>query len=796
LTISLCLLISCRAFADRSYRERIYTDGDYNGDIRDAIFSQQSASDHFNPGGAIGVLRNFVGAVDNSTFFNNTSVGYGGAVFVGDDICGDVKNSIFSRNSAKWTGGGVHVGKDFYGPDNNFADIGGSKFLSNSSGDSGGGICIQGNSKLAAISGDVIFQGNSPYGIFFMCKRYNYGAKNKYERWSYSSTACLAAFEGNTIYFYDPIASYGYKEYGSRDFSIEMNPQNIHTGTIIFDSARSDLIFRESPYAKISYGVLALHNGASFGATWNGGKLTIGKDATLRVAYEQERREYILNEDESFTENDPSKIIKTYPPYDPNHVSCINAGKVNFDGTVHFVIPQNIRKGDILLQTSSWSSIWGTTVTLEMAAGQTNLKKGDHVVLIRSTWLQGFHKNSTANATYGDRFLKFYLTSNSKELWAVLLEDPRLADADPNLQMQSLTLNFDSSTQGSAPIPLGIVLGGQLLDSSDNGGEEMGPVQNPQNPAFSESYLQGMILVGAGSDLIAGSGMADAIRCAWEKKDSAHPTAFGAFSAGTSRCHTGSHVDTRHATLLAGLSRRMDVATHRLIWGGFLEYGTSTYDTHNEFALAPWVDGDGRSHYLGGGILARSDFHPSGKGHFYLEGSGRMGRLENNWGTNDIRDDGSFRTSYRALTRYRAFHGGGGCILNSAGSSSVDVYGKCFWARRNGIDICLRTDDPIEFNQIESIRLRIGARYFRTGGSRLAPHAGIALEHEFSGKSKAITYGMQIPPPSLGGNNCLGELGISWRLGESRPWTFNFSLGGSIGIQKSVNGNSAIRYAF
>jgi hypothetical protein len=758
--ISLCLLaysiFTCDASAERTVSERIYADGDFGGDIRNAIFSRKSVDTHQglltnDAGGAVTIEGNFTGVVDNSIFFDNTSLYAGGAMVVRHDIRGDVKNSTFSGNaSLSYRGGGIYVGGSFCGKDGGFSDIGGSKFLYNDGihpMSSGGGIFIRSAAKLAAISGDVIFQGNINYAIIFTGL--------------YASPTSQTAVGGRTIYFYDPIRMI------SDNFGFEMNPQDTHTGTILFDSVRSNLAFKESPGAKISYGTLALHNGASFGAVDNDGKFTLGEHATLRVAYGQEKREYILNKDKSFTEDDPSKIIKSYPPYDPNHVSYINAGNVNFDGTVHFVIPPNARNGDTLLRTSSWSSIWGATITLGSEDGQIALKKGDHLVLIRSTWLQGFQKNSTIKVGS----LEFYLPSNSKELWAVLLNDPAQS-AIP--QGFSLTLNFN---QGAPALP----------------NEFSIPMSNPQNKAFSESYLAGIAQLGQTSDLIADLGMTDAAKSLSAAAESGKQWAtFGAFSSGIHRCRTGSNADMRNLSLLIGLSRGIETPVAHLIFGCFTEYGDGSYKTHNDFESVPWVDGDGHSRHMGGGLLVQSNFQK----HFYLEGSGRIGEIKNNWGTDDIRDDNGLRTSYRVSTPYQSIHGGGGYVYDSLHSAKVDVYGKCFWARRNGASIRLRTDDPIEFDPIESIRLRIGARYAKSRGNRFRPHAGIAWEHEFAGKAKAITYGMQIPPPSLGGNNCLGELGVSWKLGQSRPWTFNFDLHGSMGVQVGVKVNLAAGYAF
>ncbi|MDR2664515.1 MAG: hypothetical protein LBB14_03265, partial [Puniceicoccales bacterium] len=118
-------------------------------------------------GGAICCNGIFTGEVSNSIFSENSAVpilpnkkhGYGGAFRCGEKFLGDITNSVFIKNSAQ-NGGGISVGNVFSGKNDGFADLGGTFFLKNEAKNFGGAIYCNGSVKMAALSGDVVFQEN------------------------------------------------------------------------------------------------------------------------------------------------------------------------------------------------------------------------------------------------------------------------------------------------------------------------------------------------------------------------------------------------------------------------------------------------------------------------------------------------------------------------------------------------------------------------------------------------------------------------------------------------------------
>jgi predicted outer membrane repeat protein len=164
-------------------------------------------------GGAIESFGEVVISGSN-TFVNNTAVECGGAI----DSCNNVTisgTSTFSNNTAQF-GGAV------YGE--NVTVSGNSTFTNNTAQQGSGGAIYSdtGNVSITASSGNIVFAGNkannTPNAIYM---NNNNG--------SGSSTLSLAATDGNSVQFYDPISNNGTLG------SITINGTADQTGTVLFD---------------------------------------------------------------------------------------------------------------------------------------------------------------------------------------------------------------------------------------------------------------------------------------------------------------------------------------------------------------------------------------------------------------------------------------------------------------------------------------------------------------------------------------------------------------------------------
>ena len=318
-----------------------------------------------------------------------------------------------------------------------------------------------------------------------------------------------------------------------------------------------------------------------------------------------------------------------------------------------------------------------------------------------------------------------------------------------------------------------------------------------QSKALSEGFISGLGLVTQGADLIAGQGMASAVRAARAGTSGGYGLAgFGTLSGGSLRYNTGSHVDMHSLSLLTGLSFGLDLAPGRLTLGAFFEYGNGSYDTYNSFSTAASVHGDGDIYHLGGGILGRMDFSEAGPGHFYAEASGRAGGVHNEYSSSDLRDAQGRKADYDSSSAYYGFHLGAGYLWNVTDAASLDLYGKYFWTRQEGDSVTLSTGESLRFKDADSSRLRLGGRFAYALNEYVSPYAGAAWEHEFDGRARATTNGFSIDAPSLRGDTGIGELGLTLTPSASLPLYFDLGVQGYAGKREGVSGSLQARLEF
>ncbi|MDO4840592.1 MAG: autotransporter outer membrane beta-barrel domain-containing protein, partial [Desulfovibrionaceae bacterium] len=230
--------------------------------------------------------------------------------------------------------------------------------------------------------------------------------------------------------------------------------------------------------------------------------------------------------------------------------------------------------------------------------------------------------------------------------------------------------------------------------------------------------------------------------------------------------------------------------------GAFFEYGKGSYTTHNSFNTRSDVDGDGNAWYMGGGILAKMDFVPTGPGHFYLEGSAHMGTLHNEYDSNDLRDANGNVAKFDMDSPYYSLHGGLGYVWNMAEGHDLDIYGKYIWTRVQGTDDTLTTKDKFEYDNMDSNRVRFGVRYTYNGSERFKPYVGAAYEHEFSGTCESTVYGHNVAAPSFEGSSGMGELGLMMKPSDDLPLSINLGVQGYVGQKQGVSGNCLVKYEF
>jgi hypothetical protein len=422
--------------------------------------------------------------------------------------------------------------------------------------------------------------------------------------------------------------------------------------------------------------------------------------------------------------------------------------------TLNFFVPITVGNGDVMIyamnNSTGYANIGNTTVNVGIAGGTTPLRLGDHIVLIRTPNLNGTPNNTTSGGS-GMLGVTFHyefgiethvgdISPDYDELWAVL-KNARI---------------------------------------------------NPQIEDLSKGFLTGMSLLNQSGDLVSWHAMSGAMRAAREAKHCGWGLFFDT-SGGWSRYNTGCHVDMTGMSLISGAAKYRNLRRGHLTYGAFLEYGNGSYDTYNTFHNAKPVHGNGTVHHLGGGVLSRIDFNRFGSGHFYTEASFRAGRLENGYYNADLRDMRELAASYDAASAYYGLHVGTGKYWHLANRGMLDLYTKYLWTGLQKDSVTLSTGEPVDFQHIESHRLRVGWRFSKGIHRYFSPYLGTAWEYEFDGDAHASTNGFAIDVPTLRGSSGICEMGFSMKpttaANFARGWYADAGVQGYVGKREGVAAN-------
>ncbi|MDR2925647.1 MAG: autotransporter outer membrane beta-barrel domain-containing protein [Azoarcus sp.] len=317
-----------------------------------------------------------------------------------------------------------------------------------------------------------------------------------------------------------------------------------------------------------------------------------------------------------------------------------------------------------------------------------------------------------------------------------------------------------------------------------------------QAKALSEGFLAEMILLNQAGDLVAGAGTAHAVSATQGAAGGNGLRGFAAFSGGWSRYDTGSYVDMSSLSMMTGVAYGVDTTPGHLTLGAFFEFGSGTYDTYNSFSNAASVDGAGDAYYAGGGILGRMDFQNTGPGRFYTEASARIGRIHGEYDNSGLMDGMGRMAGYDSSSLYYGLHFGTGYLWNVTEKISIDLYGKYFWTRLEGDSVTLSTGDPVDFQAVDSNRLRFGSRFSYAVSEYVSPYIGAAYEHEFDGEARATAYGYAIDAPDLEGGTGIGEIGLTLKPSQTQPLSFDLGLRGYTGVREGVAGSLQVKFEF
>ena len=291
----------------------------------------------------------------------------------------------------------------------------------------------------------------------------------------------------------------------------------------------------------------------------------------------------------------------------------------------------------------------------------------------------------------------------------------------------------------------------------------------------------GMAMLAAGNEFVgmAVAGLGDS-----ENQGSDGVSVFASVGGGASRYETGSHVNahTWNAVVAAGSKR--DMGKGSLEYGFFGEYGKGNYSLHSSDGRC-----DGDAHYAGGGLLAKWKNNHD----VYTEASFRLGRMSDS--ASDILHDGAGNGyGYNVHANYYGAHVGVGKVFAYDGGRNLDVYGKFFYTKKDGVNFTAGID-RYDLDRVASSVLRVGARYSTTD-KLWNWYGGLAYEYEFDGEAEGKVNGTAIRSASIKGSSVRGEFGMRMSATMDNPWQADISLYGYGGKHRGLGGNVSVAYMF
>ena len=303
-----------------------------------------------------------------------------------------------------------------------------------------------------------------------------------------------------------------------------------------------------------------------------------------------------------------------------------------------------------------------------------------------------------------------------------------------------------------------------------------------QSKSIVETRAGASAFLNDGGDYLVGSGMEAAkkeARAAAQAGNGAYGLWAG-MGGGALRHKTGSYVDMKGWNLGLGWARENAVQAGTLTFGPFVEYGRGSYDSY----LDDGTHGSGKTSFFGAGMMAKLET----KANNWIDGSLRVGRTKSDYTGLD--------TGYDTTSTYYAMHVGVGKDFHMSETDAVSAYVRYSYTHTAGTSARLSSGETLDFDAVNSHRLRIGTRYTHGATTLSQFYAGLAWEYEFDGDARATSQGDSAPSPSLKGSSALLELGYRFAPKADSRMSYDLNLTGWQGKRQGITGGLSVKWAF
>lgn len=303
--------------------------------------------------------------------------------------------------------------------------------------------------------------------------------------------------------------------------------------------------------------------------------------------------------------------------------------------------------------------------------------------------------------------------------------------------------------------------------------------------ALAESRVAGVSLLNQGADMLVNQGLG-AVKA--NAADFGAVYGFAMMGGSTSRYNTGSFVKANTYNIIAGVAQKTPVKNGDWHTGLYFENGHSNYNTHNESTDGAAVRGDGDATYNGGGIVARFD---SASG-MYGEAGVRAGSIKNKFGGFSYNGAAG---GYEDKSTYYGAHVGLGKMIEVNKKTSLDVYGRYFYAHQAGSDFEVLGDE-VTTASVSSERLQLGCRVTRQTAPHVSYYGGAAWEYEFDGAADMAVAGAGLAAPTLKGSSGIIEMGVRLEPAKASRITLDLGAQGYFGKRRGFSGGLQVNYSF
>jgi len=308
------------------------------------------------------------------------------------------------------------------------------------------------------------------------------------------------------------------------------------------------------------------------------------------------------------------------------------------------------------------------------------------------------------------------------------------------------------------------------------GSENTGSENNGSDPARGEE--------GQKDENGQGSGKGSGGRDDEQKETDAEGIIIASIGGSKDRVETGSHVTSHNWNGVLGIGGKRMMKSGTLQYAAFAEHGRSNFTLHSENGR-----GSGNSRYTGGGLIAKWQ----NRHNVYMEASIRAGRMHDT-ASNMLHDPLTGQGyGYDVRANYIGGHVGIGKVYYYANGRSLDVYGRFFHMKRDGVSF--DAGGHFDLDSVKSSVLRVGARYGATD-KLWNWYGGLAYEYEFDGKSTGTADGAPIRSASMSGGSVRGEIGLRMNSSKTNPWKADISLTAHAGKHRGFGGNVSVAYTF